>query len=405
VSRQTRIELLIRRPDEGGFDVQAIPSALAYLRYRPQRVPEGAWELAELPKGVERRPTYVLRNRATDRYLLLTEPERFLWERMDGQTSLQELAAAYLLRYGAFDFDVIPALLAKLRRAELLTFRPASRLREVLARHRHNLGARALEVVLKGIDKLTVTSRNVQGWFESVYRWGGLLLFTFPALVAGLALAVLGSMSAVRLWQDAAEIAAPLARHPVLSLLAVKGFFFVTLALHQVVHGLACVHYGRRVREFGFSFLHGIVPTFYVDVTDMFMASRKARVVTALSGPLVHLYLGGLCFWLATQMPAGFLQTFVAATGLLQWQSFLICLYPFCFLEMDGYHILVDFLGLPTLNRDSWRFFRHELWRRLADGRWISGQEAIWVGYILLSAVSITVFIAFNLWGLVSVSS
>ncbi|MBI2153708.1 MAG: hypothetical protein HYV92_09140 [Candidatus Rokubacteria bacterium] len=405
MARQSKIELLIRREGDEGFEVREIPSARAYLQYRPQRIADSAWELAELPKGIERRLTYILKNKATDRYILLRERERFLWEQMDGRTSLQEMATAYVLRYGAFDFDVIPALIAKLRQAELLTLRPASRLREVLARHRKNLGARALEAAFRGLEKITVTSREVQRNFERLYRWGGLLIFTFPTLVLGLALAVLGVMSAIRLWQDAGEIAAPLARHPILALLSVKLVFFATLAAHQLVHGLACVHYGRRVREYGFTLLHGFVPTFYVDVTDLFMASRRARVVTAVTGPLVHLYFGAICFWAATHIPAGFLQSFVAATGLLQWQSFLVCLYPFCFLEMDGYHILVDVLGLPTLNKDSWRFFRNELWRRVADRQGITRQEAIWVGYILLSFVSVSAFVLFNLWGLVTVGS
>lgn len=405
MARRTKIQLLIRREEDQGFEVRAVPSALAYLQYRPQRIPDSAWELAQLPKGIERRATYVLKNKATDRYLLLTEPERFLWEQMDGQTSLQDMATAYVLRFGAFDFDVIPVLIAKLGRAELLTLRPASRLREVLARHRKNLGARALEGALKGLEKLTVGSRDVQRNFERIYRWGGLLIFTLPILVLGLALTALGVMSAIRLWHDAAEIAAPLTHRPILALLTVKIFFVATLAAHQLVHGLACVHYGRQVREFGFTLLHGFVPTFYVDVTDIFMATRKARLVTAVSGPLVHLYVGALCLWVATQMPFGFFQSFMAATGLLQWQTFLVSLYPFCFLEMDGYHILVDLLGLPTLNKDSWHFFRGELWRRLAAGRGFSRQEAIWVGYIVLSAISVGAFVVFNLWGLVQVSS
>ena len=403
--RQTKIELLIRREADEGFEVRAVPSALAYLQYRPQRIADSAWELAELPKGIDRRRTYVLKNKATDRYILLRERERFLWEQMDGRTSLQDMATAYVLRYGSFDFDAIPALIAKLRQAELLTLRPASRLREALARHQKNLGARALETVFKGLEKITVTSRDVQRNFERLYRWGGLLVFTFPTLVLGFALTVLGVMSAIRLWQDAGEIAVPLTRHPILALLSVKLFFFATLATHQFVHGLACVHYGRRVREYGFTLLHGFVPTFYVDVTDIFMASRRARVVTALAGPLVHLYFGALCLWAATHMPFGFFQSFVVATGILQWQSFLVCLYPFCFLEMDGYHILVDVLGLPTLNKDSWRFFRDELWRRVADRRGISRQEAIWVGYVLLSFVSVSAFVVFNLWGLFQVGS
>lgn len=405
MARQTKIELLIRRDEDRGFEVRAVPSSLAYLQYRPQRIPDSAFELAELPKGIGQQASYVLRNKATDRYLLLRGPERFLWERMDGRTSLQDMATAYVLRYGAFDFDLIPALIAKLRREELLTLKPASRLREVLARHRKNLGARALEGALKGLEKLTVGSRDVQQNFERIYRWGGLLIFTFPTLVLGLALVILGAMSAIRLGQDAAEIASPLTHRPLLALLSVKAFFFATLATHQLVHGLACVHYGRRVREFGFTLLHGFVPTFYVDITDIFMATRKARLVTAAAGPLVHLYAGGLFFWLATQIPPGFLQSFVAASGLLQWQSFLVSLYPFCFLEMDGYHILADLLGLPTLRGDSWYFFRHELWRRVADGGRISRQEAIWVGYIVLSAVSVGAFVLFNLWGLVQVRS
>ena len=51
---------------------------------------------------------FFLKNTTTDRFLLLTEPEKFLWEQMDGATSLQEIATAYVLRYGAFDFDIIP---------------------------------------------------------------------------------------------------------------------------------------------------------------------------------------------------------------------------------------------------------------------------------------------------------
>ncbi len=405
MARQTKIQLLIRREEDQGFEVRAVPSALAYLQYRPQRIPDSAWELAQLPKGIERRATYVLKNKTTDRYLLLTERECFLWKQMDGRTSLQDMATAYVLRFGAFDFDAIPALIAKLGRAELLTLRPASRLREVLAGHRKNLGARALEGALRGLEKLTVGSRDVQRDFERIYRWGGLLIFTLPTLVFGLALTVLGVMSAIHLGQDAAEIATPLTHRPILALLSVKIFFFATLAAHQLVHGLACVHYGRQVREFGFTLLHGFVPTFYVDVTDIFMATRRARLVTAVSGPLVHLYLGSLFFWVATQMPFGFFQSCLAASALLQWQAFLVSLYPFCFLEMDGYHILVDLLGLPTLNKDSWHFFRGELWRRLAAGRGFSRQEAIWVAYIVLSAISVGAFVAFNLWGLWEISS
>ena len=75
---------------------------------------------------------------------------------MDGRASLQEIATAYLLRYGSFDFEIIPTLIVKLLRADLLTMRPVSRLRAVLARNRRNPAARAMEGTLHALERLTV---------------------------------------------------------------------------------------------------------------------------------------------------------------------------------------------------------------------------------------------------------
>jgi len=164
------------------------------------------------------------------------------------------------------------------------------------------------------------------------------------------------------------------------------------------MHALACVHSRRRVREFGFTMLHGFIPTFYVDVTDIFMASRRARIVNALAGPLVHLFFGCVYLWTASQASGGFLKGFLAASAILQLQSFFVSLYPFCFLEMDGYHILADLLALPTLNHDSVRFVRHGLWPRLQRGRSLNRQEVACVTYFVLSVASVSGFIALNAW-------
>jgi putative peptide zinc metalloprotease protein len=316
---------------------------------------------------------------------------------MDGRASLQDIGTAYVLRYGAFDFDIIPALVAKLRRAQLLTMRPASRLREVLARNQRNPAARAAEAVLHALEKLTVTSRTSHDVFVRIYRYGGFLLFTPFAVFALAVLVALGTRGAVLLWSDSGEVTAGLARNALVAILLVKLCFWLTVITHQIMHALACVHYQRRVREFGFTVLHGFIPTFYVDVTDIFMASRRARIVNALAGPLVHLALGGAYFWAASVPGPGLLKGFLAASGILQLQSFVVSLYPFAFLELDGYHILVDVLGAPTLKHDSVRFVRESLWSKLTSGgRW-TRQEVAWVAYFVLSLLSIAAFIVLNL--------
>lgn len=391
---RARLELLVRRDDGESFELHEIGSGPTFLQLRPRRVASDQYEVAEVPSRVEEGRPVIVKNRRTERTILLTPEERFLWERMDGGMSVQDLATAYVLAFGAFDFDAIPRLIRKLQAAQLLDAHPVSRLRRALERNRERRAARAVHAALTGLERINVSSRNVQAFFNALYRRGGFLLFTPWAVVALALLAAAGAAAGVVLWRRADEVAAGLGTHPVGALLSVKLLLLATIALHQVVHGLALVHYGRRVREFGFTFLHGIVPTFYVDVTDVFMVGRRGRVVTAVSGTLTHLALGSAWFVLAVNVPPGFLQAFAAASGVIQLQTFVIALYPFCFIEMDGYHILVDVLGTPTLRADALRWVGEAL-RGQADGA--GGRErALYVGYVVLSALSVAAFVALN---------
>lgn len=393
VPRRAKLELLVRRDDES-FELQQVSSSAAWVQMCPTRVADADFELAEVTSRVSHEPSFILKNRKTERFLILSEPERFLWDQMNGHTALQEMATAYVLKYGEFNFDIIPSLVGKLQKAQLLTLEPASRLRRVLARNRQQRLLRAAEATLFALERINVSSRRVQPFFARLYRWGGFLLFTPAAAIVCVLLGLLGLAAGVRLWQSADTIAAGFGGHAVLAVISVKLLLLTTLAVHQLVHGLALVHYGRRVREFGFTFLHGILPTFYVDVTDIFMASRRARVVTAVSGTVVHLVLGALWFLVALYAEPGFFRAFAAASGIIQLQTFVIALYPFCFIEMDGYHVLVDALGVPTLKSDALNYVAGLL-RGAAPIRW-SREAALYLGYVMLSTLSVAGFVAFN---------
>jgi putative peptide zinc metalloprotease protein len=391
-----RLELLVRRDDGADFEVREVSSTLGFVHLRPRRLPDEAWELAEVRSRVAGEHRFILKNRRTDRFLLLSEPEKFLWEQMDGKAQLQEIATAYVLRYGEFDFAIVPNLIRKLQRAQLLDLAPTSRLRAILARHRGHRMVRAIETTLFSLERVNVSSREVDALFQRLYRWGGFAVFTPLGAVAALAFTAVGVVAAVAFWPHMDGVLAGFGGRALGAILSVKLVFLLTLALHQLVHGLACVHYRRRVREFGFTFLHGFVPTFYVDVTDIFMTSRRARVVTAVSGALVHLVLGAVWFLIAARMPPGFGQAFAAASGILQWQALVIALYPFCFIEMDGYHVLVDVLGVPTLKADALTYVKGLLTGRARVRR---GREAaLWVVYVVVSALSIVAFVGFNAW-------
>jgi hypothetical protein len=63
---------------------------------------------------------------------------------------------------------------------------------------------------------------------------------------------------------------------------------------------------------------------------------------------------------------------------------------------MDGYHVLVDVLGVPTLKNDAIAYVKGLLTgaRRVRQGR----EEALWIGYVALSTLSVAAFIALNIW-------
>jgi hypothetical protein len=71
----------------------------------------------------------------------------------------------------------------------------------------------------------------------------------------------------------------------------------------------------------GFFLLQGLLPTFYADVTDIFMSSRRVRVMVDLSGPLVEVVCGSLAFIAAYGSEPGFGQSLLFGAGLVLWES------------------------------------------------------------------------------------
>ena len=171
---------------------------------------------------------------------------------------------------------------------------------------------------------------------------------------------------------------------------------------HQVIHALACVHYGRRVREFGFTILHGFIPTFYADVTDLFMASRRARIVNAVAGPLFHLFLGALLpvdrhHAVAGPHPGLPRRVRHPPAPVVLHQPLPVLLPGDGRLPRPG----GDGSGVPTLNHDAVRFVRESLWARLRNLDSLSRRERIYVAYFALSLVSVTGIVGATVWLLV----
>jgi putative peptide zinc metalloprotease protein len=249
-----------------------------------------------------------------------------------------------------------------------------------------------LEIGAKFSLRLTRADR----YCTAIYRRGGFVLFHPVAfwLVVMLTAVALGAV--FNLAPQAREISMRLTQWPVLTAVLIVALLPVVSMLHVLVHALACKSYGRRVREMGFFLLQGILPTFYADVTDIFMSSRRARVIVDLAGPLVEVALGSLAFVGAYAAPPGLGQSLLFGAGILLWEGAVINLYPFTFLELDGYNILADLLAMPTLRRQALALGGN-LPVRLRAGKALHRSEWIQLGYLALCFISVIAYVIAHL--------
>jgi putative peptide zinc metalloprotease protein len=165
----------------------------------------------------------------------------------------------------------------------------------------------------------------------------------------------------------------------------------VALAVHELGHGLAVKHAGRRVHEAGVRLYFGL-PAAFVDTSDIWMASPRQRLLTAFAGPWTGLILGGLCAVAASLVATSPLGGFLFTAAFVFLVDNLFNFNPL--LELDGYYMLIDFLDRPLLRPRALAFVRGPLWSRVWRRQPLSGEERLLalfglgaVGYGVLAVV------------------
>jgi putative peptide zinc metalloprotease protein len=229
--------------------------------------------------------------------------------------------------------------------------------------------------------------------FERVYRRGGWLLFSRPALAVEAIVAVAGV--AAFLYLVLGKLGTPFV---VARKVGLGGLVFVLgrlalATLHETAHGLAVASFGRRVSRAGVKLLM-IFPYGFVEASDAYFEPRRRRLAISAAGPASDLVLGGLFSLLALLPERGTLLDVLYQLAFGAYVGALLNLNPF--LDRDGYHMMVDALGLPGLRRRS----RDRL-RRMLSGRpaapgdtraltWYAGASLVWLAVSLALAAGMS---------------
>ena len=174
-------------------------------------------------------------------------------------------------------------------------------------------------------------------------------------------------------------------------LLVVVAIILAGAAFHEFGHAAALRYGGGRARGMGVG-VYLVFPAFYTDVTDSYRLGRWGRVRTGLGGAYFHLLFASALIAAAVASGYEFLLVAVLLINLEILRQFI----PFA--RLDGYWVLADLTGVPDFFSQLVPFVRSRL-PRLAPGgtqlprlkRWV---EAVFAAYIVVTIPLLIVMLA-----------
>jgi putative peptide zinc metalloprotease protein len=354
-----RLRDAANRPTEDRLHLWAwLKEKLDLAQYRPQAVEEVTASQLSGRAG----EYYVIKNPAQRTYYRLSDRDYFLWQLMDGTRSVKDLVVAYFLEYGSFAFARVATLVLGLKASFFLKERPVNVYRSAREQLLQRRPWKWVDRLWKAFLQKEFAVSGLDGFVGGAYRWGGKLLFTWPAQVLFVVVSGVGLYLFFRISGAGTYSVMTMAGSYWLGVAALIIANLVSVFLHEMAHALTVKHYGREVRRGGFMLYFG-TPAFFVDTTDIWMEAKRARLAVTWAGPYSGLILSGLACIAMTVWPDAVVNSVLFKFVFLTNITVLFNLNPL--LELDGYYLLMDWLEIPMLRRKSLGFIRSGLWRKL----------------------------------------
>ena len=333
---------------------------------------------------------YILHNPDKRSYLAIDEENYFLWEMMDGEHNLTDLVIAYYQRFGSLPLERLDTLIKQLEENHLIETRTKPTNPDTETGF-----IPLLTNLADGTYQREFDWNQADKWFTRIYESIGHFFFTKAALFAFLLISVIGIICFI--------ILEPTEEFQLLTFNELYGYGLLILILsgwivlfwHEAGHGLACKFFGRKIHKAGMMFYYGM-PTFFVDVSDMWMSGRTPRIMVSLAGPIVNVIIGGIISILAFVLPPSDYTKAMFQAAYIAYLIALLNLNPL--LELDGYYCLMDLLEMPQLRQKSFDFLKTQLIPKLRSGTRFNREEKIYSAYSVLSIVVTVLILAFVLY-------
>ncbi|MEI6042931.1 MAG: cyclic nucleotide-binding domain-containing protein [Chloroflexota bacterium] len=330
-------------------------------RFRPKRV--ASYRIVEQTSN-DGEKFYVLSDESGDNFFKLGDRGYFLWQQMDGDNTISDLALSYFMEYKVLDLEAVSNTVGQLQAAGFL---------QVPAVNKNLLGSEEQRKQGRLARYLTFRYeiKNIDGLIEKIYRYGGKFFFLKPVVWSLLTVLVLGLGAFIyfSLPGNSNDGLSFLLQPPVGIFKGSMWWLLIIIAflnfmLHELAHALTCKSYGRRVSRGGFGWMY-VGPYFYVNTDDIYLENRRARIAVDMVGPISNAVVGGICC---------LLMFLFNSPGQRETQAFLFQMATVAYIvaytnvnplmELDGYYALSNWLEIPSLRKKALTFMRRTILRQ-----------------------------------------
>lgn len=287
----------------------------------------------------------ILKNPDNGSYFKLSAEGAFIWQELDGKHTLQEITLALADKFNVFAPDVVAALISKLTKAGFVENVEVNQETQTTNKP---VWVRAL-LKIRHILEYRVAFGDSDKWITNAYQKYIHYLFTKPAQIVLLLLIIAGFISFVLTTSDVLLFFSY--KHAslllLLSLIPLSAF---ELFLHELGHAFAVKAFGREVHYIGVGW-YWFAPIAFTDTSDMWLASRRQRMLVNLAGVYVDFLTASIAALFVFIIPNPYVQCILWLFALYTYIGGFRMLSPLQ--EMDGYYILMDWVEKPQLRKSA----------------------------------------------------
>ncbi len=277
----------------------------------------------------------ILKNSANGAYFKLSQEGKFIWESLDGQHTLQDLTLSLAEKFKLFAPDMVVALISKLSKSGFINN---------LNIQNHAANKKSWLEKTISIVKFLFEKRFAFGdadqFITHTYKKYIRYLFTRSMQIIFAITTIIG-LIAFSIETPNVLLFFSFKHASLFLLLGLIPLSLIAVLLHELGHAYAVKAFNREVHYIGVGW-RGLKPMAFTDTSDMWLATRKPRVLVNLAGVYVDVLIAGICALILTFISNPYAQAMLWLFALYTYIGAIRMLSPLQ--ETDGYYVLMDWV-------------------------------------------------------------